>query len=106
VLITYAVIVLIVITTYGIFWKKHGAIPISLLHAFSDSIPHSGSSDIKLPVTTASVTDLQLSSAEDLATKQKASRFAYAQYATNLDYLCNTVSTNVRVKEQNHELNI
>lgn len=102
-LVTYAVIVFIVVTTYGIFWKTHGAIPISFFNVFSNSTFHGDSPDIKSPATIVPVTDPQLTS----TTEQKASRFAYAQYATKLDYLCNTVSTPcVRVKSRCRELKL
>lgn len=92
-LVTYAVIILIVITTYEIFWEKRGAFPTSFLNAFGNSTFHSDSPDIKSPVSVVPATDSPIPSTTDLTTKQKASRFAYAQYATNLDYLCNTVCT-------------
>lgn len=109
-LVTYAVIIIIVITTYEIFWEKRGTIPISFLNVFGNSTFLSDSPDIKSPVSVVPVTDSQLPSTTDLTTdlttEQKASRFAYAQYATNLDYLCNTVSTCIKVKLQCQELKI
>ncbi|PNP43022.1 hypothetical protein TGAMA5MH_04955 [Trichoderma gamsii] len=97
-LVTYAVIILIVITTYEIFWEKRGAFPTSFLNAFGNSTFHSDSPDIKSPVSVVPATDSPIPSTTDLTTKQKASRFAYAQYATNLDYLCNTVINFNRLK--------
>lgn len=94
--VTYAVIIFVVVTTYGILWKKNVTIPISFLNPLGNSISHSDSPETKSPVDVVPVIDLQLDStadlATDLATETKAPRFAYAQYATNLEYLCNTVS--------------
>lgn len=89
--VTYAVIVFIGLTAYGVLWRKHGALPISFLNAFGSSDLHSNSPDATLPSTT----------------EQKVSRFAYAQYATNLDYLCNTVSIPCsRIQTQRQKLKL
>lgn len=94
--VTYAVIVFIGLTAYGVLWRKHGALPISFLNAFGSSDFHSNSPDTTSPDTTLPST-----------TEQKVSRFAYAQYATNLDYLCNTVSIPCsRIQTQRQKLKL
>ncbi|KAM0253339.1 hypothetical protein ACHAQJ_007289 [Trichoderma viride] len=72
---TYAVVIFVTLATYEAIRRNHVANPLNFLKVLSNSTVLNEISDMK-PFLTA---------------EQKSPRFAYAQYATDMDYLCNTV---------------